>query len=591
MKQLSSRAYEMLTDIGSHYGGPRNSYALESVLALKMNSWYFTRLTQTEKEIITLALRFEFAVYRWCSGDGLFTHEVIMAMAEYIHDRLKTTPSARSNILYKVVDVCKEISDNSATIDQSWSDTTDYSIEHGYFIDYKMGQERSASRGTDTMLGTDYISSRNAYRKWRHMREMLIHAWDITNTPSYVRFERDIDTKFSRDNDTLARYLTENFSVSTINEAHDRAKSNYKGRGRPRFSRNLDKINNNNTANDTALDNLIEDNSSATDSNDNANSTTEMLDSSKFVLKTDHNRNIADINTDLRTLKADSSFATRNIKEISEHVHELSDKVKHLEESRINTITITPIDTTLPPIELGAQHKHFETLLAMCMARTPDASHLNIWLYGPAGTGKTTAAKNVAKALQRKFYSMGALETGYQILGYTGADGRTYKRTHFRECWEHGGVIALDECDSYTPSAALALNGALANGFCSFDDKLVERHPDCIIIAGANTTGLGGTMEYVGRMKHDAAFLDRFVMLDWPIDEALEAHLCDNHDWLKRVRHVRANIINKQVKGAMVTPRATIYGAALLRAGVAWDVVERTTLKKGMTDAQWQQVK
>lgn len=434
------------------------------------------------------------------------------------------------------------------------------------------------------MLGTDYISSRNYGRKWRHMREMLIHAWDITNTPRYARFERDIDTKFSRDSDTLARYLTENFSTSTINEAHDRAKSNYKGRGRPRFSRNLDKINNNNTANDTALDNLIEDNSSSTDSNDNATGTTEMLDSSKFVLKKDFDEYKKATNNDIYQLNFDTSAH-------KEMIINISDRVKTLEESRINTITITPIDTTLPPIELGAQHKNFETLLAMCMARTPDASHLNIWLYGPAGTGKTTAAKNVARALQRKFYSMGALETGYQILGYTGADGRTYKRTHFRDCWEHGGVIALDECDSYTPSAALALNGALANGFCSFDDKLVERHPDCIIIAGANTTGLGGTMEYVGRMKHDAAFLDRFVMLDWPIDEALEAHLCDNSDWLKRVRHVRANIINKQIKGAMVTPRATIYGAALLRAGVAWDVVERTTLKKGMTDAQWQQVK
>ncbi len=53
---------------------------------------------------------------------------------------------------------------------------------------------------------------------------------------------------------------------------------------------------------------------------------------------------------------------------------------------------------------------------------------------------------------------------------------------------------------------------------------------------------------------------------------------------------MRANIIAKQIKGAMVTPRATIYGAALLRAGLSWDIVERTTLKKGMTDAQWQQV-
>lgn len=139
MKQLSEKAYEMLYDIGSHYGGPKNSYALESALDLKMSMWYFKTLNSEFKEIITLALRFEFAVYRWCSGDPLFTHEVIMAMAEYIHDRLKSNPGAKVHILHKVVDVCKEISDNCATIDESWAFKSNYSIEHGYFIDYKMG--------------------------------------------------------------------------------------------------------------------------------------------------------------------------------------------------------------------------------------------------------------------------------------------------------------------------------------------------------------------------------------------------------------------------------------------------------------------
>lgn len=234
-------------------------------------------------------------------------------------------------------------------------------------------------------------------------------------------------------------------------------------------------------------------------------------------------------------------------------------------------------------------HRHFPDLLQICRAKLPGDAHLNVWVYGPAGTGKTTAAKQVANVLGLNFHTMGALETGYQILGYNDGNGQ-YVTTHFRQCWEHGGVIALDECDSYTPSAALALNGALANGFCAFADKLVPRHKDCIVIAGANTTGLGGTIEYVGRAKQDAAFLDRFVMLDWPIDDALEDAICASKEWLRVVRYVRSMVISNSIKGVMITPRATLYGDAMIKAGAPLSLVLRTALKKGMTDAQWSQV-
>lgn len=259
-------------------------------------------------------------------------------------------------------------------------------------------------------------------------------------------------------------------------------------------------------------------------------------------------------------------------------------KVASIELAKPTIVTLERKD--LPSIELGVQHRHFSELLAMCNASLRGNSRLNVWVYGPAGTGKTTAAKFVAKALALPFYTLGALETGFQVLGYNDAHGN-YSTTLFRQCWEHGGVIALDEIDSYSTSAALALNGALANGHCAFPDRLVERHPNCIIIAGANTTGLGGTIEYVGRMKQDAAFLDRFVMLDWPIDEALEDALCANKSWLAIVRHCRAAVISKQIKGAMITPRATLYGESLIDAGLKLERVLAATVKKGMSEAQW----
>jgi cobaltochelatase CobS len=243
----------------------------------------------------------------------------------------------------------------------------------------------------------------------------------------------------------------------------------------------------------------------------------------------------------------------------------------------------------LPPIKLGTQHQKFPLLLKACNSRLRDGTRLNVWLAGPAGTGKTTAAKNVAAALKLPFRFNGAIDSPYKLTGFTDANGRTI-RTPFREAWEHGGVYLFDEVDASSPSAILEFNAALANGVCAFPDAIVERHPDCIVIAGANTTGLGASTEYVGRMKQDAAFLDRFVCITWELDPALESAMCANDAWTARVRSVRERVKARGIRGALVTPRATQYGEALLAAGIDMKTVEAMTLRKGLNDEQWGQV-
>ena len=87
----------------------------------------------------------------------------------------------------------------------------------------------------------------------------------------------------------------------------------------------------------------------------------------------------------------------------------------------------------------------------------------------------------------------------------------------------------------------------------------------------------------------DAAFLDRFVYQDWPIDEALELATSGNPAWCKRVQDVRRKVTQHGID-VMVTPRATYYGASLLNAGIDQSEVELSTLRKGMTDEQWNKV-
>lgn len=239
--------------------------------------------------------------------------------------------------------------------------------------------------------------------------------------------------------------------------------------------------------------------------------------------------------------------------------------------------------------DLGLQHEVFPLLLQASTARDHSGHRLNIWLSGPAGSGKTSAAKSVAKALGLRFFFTGAIDTEYKLLGFINAQGSIVSRP-FREAWTSGGVFLKDEIDGSHPSALLALNAALANGICDFPDGAVERHPDFLCIAAANTWGQGATTEYVGRTRLDAASLDRFVQLSWPIDEHLERATAPNKEWCARVQACRQRVKSSGVVGHMITPRATYFGSALLAAGMSIGQVETMTLRKGLSEEQWAKV-
>ncbi len=239
--------------------------------------------------------------------------------------------------------------------------------------------------------------------------------------------------------------------------------------------------------------------------------------------------------------------------------------------------------------DLGIQHNQFPTLLKMVSARDHNGHRLNIWIAGPAGTGKSTAAEKVAAVLGLDFASTGALIESYKIFGFIVPGTGAYAPTPFRKIWENGGVFLFDDCDGSDPAVLVEMNNALANGGCTFPDGYVKRHADCALVLTANTWGLGATNDYVGRMKQDAAFLDRFVKLYWDIDEALELATSPDTIWTKRVQQVRANVKAKGIK-VMVTPRASYYGAALLQAGMSRDEAEQAVLKASMTNDQWESV-
>ena len=233
----------------------------------------------------------------------------------------------------------------------------------------------------------------------------------------------------------------------------------------------------------------------------------------------------------------------------------------------------------------GHKHPKFAVLLKAATARMASGYAPNIWIAGPAGSGKTHAGHMIANALGASFHLNGAISMPHELLGFIDAGG-TYHGTPFRDAYENGGVYMFDEVDGSDNAALLALNAALANGHCAFPDASVNRHKDCIIMASANTWGLGATADYVGRTKIDAAFMSRFpVRIGWQYDTALEIAISGNEAFARRVIAARERARAAGLK-VLIDPRASQAGAALIANGMAESEAAEFTYLANLTNEQ-----
>ncbi|MGH6671824.1 MAG: hypothetical protein ACRECV_07600 [Xanthobacteraceae bacterium] len=232
----------------------------------------------------------------------------------------------------------------------------------------------------------------------------------------------------------------------------------------------------------------------------------------------------------------------------------------------------------------GPVHPNFPLLLRVAQARDADGYHVNIFLSGEASSGKTTACKQLGKALDRKWYFNGAISMPHEMLGFIDAAGN-YHRTPFRDAYEHGGVYTFDEVDRSDPVSLLAVNPHLANGVATFPDGQIKRHKDCLIVCTANTWGNGANADYCGATKLDAAFLSRFpARLSWNIDKTFELSIAGNERWAQRVQSARARAQAAGLK-VLIDVRMTLAGSALIASGLSeQEAAEATYLANITTD-------
>lgn len=210
-----------------------------------------------------------------------------------------------------------------------------------------------------------------------------------------------------------------------------------------------------------------------------------------------------------------------------------------------------------------------------------------VWLAGPAGTGKTTLARQIAARLGREFFRINFTRDteAVSLLGCTvpskdggvvWQDGPLTKALRV-----HGAVILLDEVSVAGPGALAVLHSILEPGgsVTLENGETVVLGADTIVLAADNTAGHGDSSGlYAGTGLMNRALMDRFgaiVPVDW-LPERKESLMVASR------AHCELSLASLIVKFAGVTrakassgeilapigPRRVIAFARALHAGI-----------------------
>ena len=194
-----------------------------------------------------------------------------------------------------------------------------------------------------------------------------------------------------------------------------------------------------------------------------------------------------------------------------------------------------PDDFEIPMIR---HHKFTELLQYARMG-------FNVYLAGPPGSGKSKGCEELSRVFRIPFYPyyLSQFTSETKFLGFIDLQ-RELAITAFHLGWKDGGVINLEELDNTLPNLQGALNPFLESSEVLFpNNELIRKHTNCIIVASGNTVGLGGTPSFPERRAMDAAFRERFVLIEWDYDQVLEKLIVKHYMKNEKIANALLNAI------------------------------------------------
>ena len=188
----------------------------------------------------------------------------------------------------------------------------------------------------------------------------------------------------------------------------------------------------------------------------------------------------------------------------------------------------------------------------------------NVYMYGPAGTGKNVTAKQCAEALDMPIFYNNTIYTKYDLCGYMDANGQYVPTTFYNFMKARKGLFFFDEYDNSQSAATVCFNDLLEDKKYTFPNGetlyLDENHK---IIAAGNTNGQGATEEYNDRYVIDESNRSRFMFVSVTYDPAVEKSIVgestDILDFINDLRRVRDEIGIKLILGYREIKRLKTY--------------------------------
>lgn len=238
------------------------------------------------------------------------------------------------------------------------------------------------------------------------------------------------------------------------------------------------------------------------------------------------------------------------------------------------------VEITIPAMPeakfTGKAHPMLERLLQLIAV-----GETFFMICGPAASGKSTLAKQVATTLKKKLtaVSINEIMTREEILGWRAPNLTTgeqkYTASATVEGWERGDVILFDEVDRGNPNTLCALNSIeqrvlyvpRAESEGGSESRMGE---GAVVICTANTFGTGASRTYVGANQLDAAFLDRFRVLEVGYDRDLEIEITGSPEAVTLMESARKRADERSVRRPLTTRmiRRAVTDSRVMKCGL-----------------------